>query len=100
MKVKVRKTAQGTEYWDTEEKKTIFVAAGKKPDFEVTENPKSMLKAQDNDPNVNQDINLDEMNTDQLRAFAEQNNIDVPGNMSKEDTIRNYIKEQLTAADA
>lgn len=32
----MRKTAQGTEYWDNKEKRTFFVAAEKEPDFEVT----------------------------------------------------------------
>jgi hypothetical protein len=43
MKVEIRKTAQGTEYWDTKEKRTLFVPAGKKPHFEVTKNPETML---------------------------------------------------------
>ncbi|MCV9884711.1 hypothetical protein [Metabacillus halosaccharovorans] len=74
----IRKTAAGTEYWDTEAKKVIIggVDLAKEPD---TDN----------------DINLDEMNAEQLLAFAEENNIDVPGNMSKEETIRKHIAEEL-----
>lgn len=43
MIVPVRKTIAGTEYWDTEKKQSLFVPKGSEPDFEVTENPKSMI---------------------------------------------------------
>ncbi|EEU76951.1 hypothetical protein FMV56_000478 [Enterococcus faecalis] len=43
MRVLIRSSASGTEYWDTEEKRNVFVPKGKEPDFEVTENPESML---------------------------------------------------------
>ncbi len=43
MKVPIRKTIAGTEYWDTEKKRSLFVPKGSDPDFEVTENPKSMI---------------------------------------------------------
>lgn len=43
MKVPIRKTIAGTEYWDTEKKQSLFVPKGSEPDFEVTENPKSMI---------------------------------------------------------
>ena len=43
MKALVRKSVAGAEYWDTEEKRTIFVPKGMEPNFEVTANPKSMI---------------------------------------------------------
>lgn len=43
MIVPIRKTIAGTEYWDTEKKQSLFVLKGSEPDFEVTENPKSMI---------------------------------------------------------
>lgn len=43
MRVLTRSSASGTEYWDTEEKRNVFVPKGQEPDFEVTENPESML---------------------------------------------------------
>ncbi|UUG68587.1 hypothetical protein YPHTV1_00025 [Halomonas phage YPHTV-1] len=107
MKVFIRKTAQGSEYWDNKEKRTLFVPAGKKPGFEVTEDPESMVGGVDlatgkdktviDGKIVDDDINLDDMNKEQLLAFAEQNEIDVPGNMSKEETIRNHIANNLAA---
>ncbi|EPC6237767.1 TPA: hypothetical protein RD678_001219 [Enterococcus faecalis] len=43
MRVLIRSSASGKEYWDTEEKRNVFVPKGQEPDFEVTENPESML---------------------------------------------------------
>ncbi|EKE4887188.1 hypothetical protein PWL93_002800 [Enterococcus faecalis] len=43
MRVLIRSSASGSEYWDTEEKRNVFVPKGQDPDFEVTENPESML---------------------------------------------------------
>lgn len=101
MFVETRKTAQGTEYWDNVGKKTVFVPAGQEPNFEVTVDPKSMIAEKSkNDSNDESDTNLDTMNVEQLLAFAAQHNIDVPGNMKKEDTIRNHIVEALAATDA
>lgn len=43
MRVLIRSSASGSEYWDTKEKRNVFVPKGQEPDFEVTENPESML---------------------------------------------------------
>lgn len=43
MRVLIRSSASGSEYWDTEEKRNVFVPKGQEPDFEVTENPESMI---------------------------------------------------------
>lgn len=43
MRVLIRISASGKEYWDTEEKRNVFVPKGQEPDFEVTEKPESML---------------------------------------------------------
>lgn len=43
MRVLIRSSASGSEYWDTEEKRNVFIPKGQEPDFEVTENPESML---------------------------------------------------------
>jgi hypothetical protein len=111
MNVEVRRSAQGTEYWDSKEKKIRFVPAGMEPGFEVTKDPKSMvggldlaagkdMTTVDGVPIDNEtEIDLDSMNADQLKDFAKQNDIEVPGNMKKEETIRAHILESLTAAD-
>jgi hypothetical protein len=100
MNVETRKTAQGTEYWDTKEKRIRFVPAGQEPDFDVVENPKSMVKEEDPEfKTVNADDMLDNMNTEQLLDYAKVNDIDVPGNMKKEETIRAHIKESLVAEE-
>lgn len=110
MKVLIRRTVSGTEYWDTEAKKTLFVPTGEKPNFEITVNPESMIGGVDlatgKDKTVVNGkvvepktvINPKEMDIEQLISFGEENGIVVPGNMKKEDTIRNFIIEELNAA--
>jgi hypothetical protein len=98
MNVEVRKSAQGTEYWDTKAKKVRFVPAGKEPGFEVEKERKSKegLKPVEVEGEV---TDLNSLNAEQLLAYAKDNDIDVPGNMKKEETIRNHIAEQVNAAD-
>jgi hypothetical protein len=98
MNVEVRKSAQGTEYWDTKAKKVRFVPAGKKPGFEVEKERKSKegLKPVEVEGEV---TDLNSLNAEQLLAYAKDNDIEVPGNMKKEETIRNHIAEQINAAD-
>ncbi|MEJ9122605.1 hypothetical protein P4I92_02520 [Bacillus cereus] len=103
MIVEIRKTISGNEYWDTKEKRSLFVPTGEEPGFEVTVNPESMIiKHADNKivdvevTDTKTEINLDDMNAEQLLSFAKDNGIDVPGKLKKEETIRNYIFEQLT----
>lgn len=105
MKVLIRSTTNGNEYWDNIAKKTIFVPAGVEPPFEVTENPETMIadKVVVSKVIVPLDLNpnLESMNNEQLRAFAEQNNIELPANIKKDESIRKFITNQLAkAADA
>lgn len=99
MKVEVRKTAQGTEYWDNVEKRTLFVPAGKKPNFEVTKEPKSMIDNEVAASENDNGIDLANLNKEELLAFAKDHNITIPGNVSKEDKIREIIETSLTAAE-
>lgn len=68
MKVPIRKTIAGTEYWDTEKKLTIFVPRGQEPDFEVTENPKSMITPEgDKKPDfLTKQLNAPELNNQEV----------------------------------
>ncbi|MED2985547.1 Rho termination factor N-terminal domain-containing protein [Bacillus thuringiensis] len=106
MITEIRKTISGTEYWDNEKKKSLFVPTGEEPGFELTENPKSMILGVDwssgkdftavDGKVVDYEINLDDMNVEELLSFAKENGIDVPAKLKKEETIRNHIVEQLT----
>ncbi|MGN4562270.1 hypothetical protein ACTFP3_29140 [Bacillus cereus group sp. MYBK5-2] len=103
MITEVRKTISGTEYWDNKEKRSLFVPTGEEPGFEVTVNPESMIiKHADNKVvgvdviDTDTEINLNDMNAEELLSFAKENDIEVPGKLKKEETIRNYIVEQLT----
>ena len=100
MRIPIRKTSQGTEYWCNEDKRTVFLPTGVKPDFKVTENPKSMLQKDDSKTDDQTAVNLDEMNVEQMLVYAKEKKVDVPGNMKKEETIRAHIIEQLAAVDA
>ncbi len=105
MKVLIRTTANGTEYWCTDDKKTLFVPAGEQPSFEVTDEPTTMIVGVDfakgkdvtviDGKAIEPVFTLEGMTATQLREFADENNIDVPGNLKKPDTIREYIEEQL-----
>ncbi|MEY2353289.1 hypothetical protein [Lysinibacillus capsici] len=107
MNVPIRTTANGTEYWDSKDKRIRFVNVGDVPPFEVTENPESMIVGVDlangkdstviDGQIVEPVFTLEGMNATELREYAEENNIEVPGNLKKPETIREYIEEQLAA---
>ncbi|MDT3494718.1 Rho termination factor N-terminal domain-containing protein [Bacillus toyonensis] len=106
MITEIRKTISGTEYWDNEKKRSLFVPTGEEPGFEVTENPGSMILGVDwssgtdftavDGKVLDYEINLDDMNAEELLSFAKENDIEVPAKLKKEETIRNHIVEQVT----
>ncbi|MED0936445.1 hypothetical protein P4T37_06910 [Bacillus mobilis] len=103
MITEIRKTISGTEYWDNEKKKSLFVPYNVDPEFLVTVNPESMLSKQadykvvgEEVIDIDAEINLDDMNAEELLSFAKDNDIDVPAKLKKEETIRNHIVERLT----
>ncbi|MEK5107046.1 hypothetical protein MHI57_09740 [Cytobacillus sp. FSL K6-0129] len=71
MHVFIRKTAQGKEFWDTKEKKIIFVP--------VSSNQPS----------------LESMNVKQLKKYAADNNIEIPADAKKHEDILKAINEVL-----
>lgn len=105
MKKLIRVTINGEEYWDEEMKKTIFVPASGEPFSAIIENATTMIVgvdlAEGQDVTVvdgqvaETALNLEDMTVEQLREFAANKGIEIPGNLKKEETIREYIKEQL-----
>jgi hypothetical protein len=91
VKVEIRRTAQGTEYWDTKEKRTLFVHAGQEPNFEVAVSPESMITgvdtAKEPDATAVTVINLEDMTIKELRAYAAEHNVDIPSEVKKKDDI-------------
>ncbi|MEK5106530.1 hypothetical protein MHI57_07140 [Cytobacillus sp. FSL K6-0129] len=71
MHVFMRKTAQGNEYWDTKEKKVVFVPVG-------SVSP-----------------SLESMNIPQLKKYAADNNIEIPAEAKKKEDILKAINEVL-----
>ncbi|MCJ7840520.1 hypothetical protein MUB24_06210 [Lederbergia sp. NSJ-179] len=108
MKVLIRKTLTGTEYWDTEAKRTLFVPAGEKPSFEVTKDPKSMIggvdlasgedmKVVDDLPIGNGDTpvvtDLSKLTIPQLKEYAANSGIDIPADVTRKDDIIAYLSD-------
>ncbi|EJU92521.1 Rho termination factor N-terminal domain-containing protein [Enterococcus faecalis] len=122
MRVLIRSSASGSEYWDTEEKRNVFVPKGQEPDFEVTENPESMLSKEadlyvgglpitvgnvtiDTDgikgerllttasADDDESVVLEEMSVKELREYAKRNDIEIPSAVRVKAEILNIIKE-------
>ncbi|MBJ8199827.1 hypothetical protein JDS91_00470 [Bacillus cereus] len=90
MKVETRKTVSGTEYWDTNEKRSLFVPAGEDPGFEVTKNPKSMIAKFADDKVVDvkvDELSLNNMTVKQLHEYAASINVEIPADVKKKEDI-------------
>lgn len=101
--VKGRTTAAGTEYWNKDLKRTELFAPGTEPENVQTDGMvgKYSLSGKVADDEKNPPIEtdpLDGMDAEQLREYAEENGIEVPGTMKKVETIRQHIVEELNAA--
>ncbi|MGU3372963.1 Rho termination factor N-terminal domain-containing protein [Bacillus mycoides] len=92
MIVEVRKTISGTEYWDNEKKKSLFVPTGEEPGFEVTVNPESMIMGVDlasgSDMTVVSEVPvLSNKTVKELREYADELGIKIPSDIKKKEDI-------------
>ncbi|PFF24138.1 hypothetical protein [Bacillus thuringiensis] len=88
MIVEIRKTISGTEYWDTKEKRTLFVPTGEEPGFEVTVNPESMILGMDISSEPDKTVvNLNSMTVKQLHDYAASINVEIPADVKKKEDI-------------
>lgn len=91
MITEIRKTISGTEYWDSEEKRSLFVPTGEEPGFEVTVKPESMILGVDmangSDTTVVNDSFLSNFTVKQLREYAEEQGIEIPADVKKKEDI-------------
>ena len=91
MITEIRKTISGTEYWDNEKKKSLFVPTGEVPGFEVTENPESMILGLDlssePDKTVVNNSFLSNFTVKQLREYADEQGIEIPSDMKRKEDI-------------
>lgn len=86
---KIRSSITGTEYWDSEKKKTVVVPKGQEPDFEVTEEKGILIddgsfmtikgepitnsnEVLDSDGNTTNDLDGDEVTNDQSVEEADK----------------------------
>lgn len=90
MKVLIRKTIAGNEYWDTDEKKTLFVGKGEIPDFEIEKNPESMLTPETEEVEVPENL-LEGMSIKELREYAAEHDIKIPAEVKKLNEIREFL---------
>ncbi|MGG5740482.1 Rho termination factor N-terminal domain-containing protein [Bacillus cereus group sp. IBL03679] len=92
MITEIRKTISGTEYWDNEKKKSLFVPTGEEPGFEVTINPESMLigvdMANGSDTTVASEVPvLSNKTVKELREYADELGIEIPADVKKKEDI-------------
>ncbi|MGR5999582.1 hypothetical protein ACT7C7_08970 [Bacillus cereus] len=88
MITEIRKTISGTEYWDTKEKRSLFVPTGEEPGFEVTINPESMILGMDLSTEPDKTVvNLNDMTVKELRDHAASINIEIPADVKKKEDI-------------
>ncbi|MBJ8006265.1 Rho termination factor N-terminal domain-containing protein [Bacillus cereus] len=92
MITEIRKTVSGTEYWDNEGKKILFVPTGEVPGFEVTVNPESMIMGVDlasgPDMTVVSEVPvLSNKTVKELREYADELGVEIPSDMKKKEDI-------------
>lgn len=83
---KIRKTITGTEYWDFENKKTVFVPDGEEIKFEVGE-----VKAQEVGQGKVEGVELDSLTIAQLKEYAASKGIKIPKEITKRDDIIEFL---------
>ncbi|PFK62345.1 hypothetical protein COJ09_06840 [Bacillus thuringiensis] len=101
MITEIRKTISGTEYWDNEKKKSLFVPTGEEPGFEVTVNPESMIADKElatggyftgnTEGQVigesGTELILSNKTIKELREYAASINVEIPSDMKKKEGI-------------
>ena len=101
MITEIRKTISGTEYWDNERKKTLFVPTGEEPGFEVTINPESMIADKElatggyftgnTEGQVigesGTELILSNKTVKELREYADELGIEIPADVKKKEDI-------------
>ncbi|HDR3902946.1 TPA: Rho termination factor N-terminal domain-containing protein [Bacillus cereus] len=99
MITEIRKTISGTEYWDNEEKRSLFVPTGEEPGFEVTVNPESMIAdkgfatggylTKDNLAigESGTELILSNKTIKELREYADELGIEIPSDIKKKEDI-------------
>lgn len=102
MLVPMRTTLNGTEYWDKKNKKAIFYPRGTEPAIADIQTEGMVGKwsasgkiAPTEQKQKNNIVLDDATNIEQLRAFAKENNIELPANIKKEESIRKYIAKKF-----
>jgi hypothetical protein len=89
MKTKIRETISGTEYWDSEEMKTISVPKDEKPDFDLKDDlenkePDDLQNQNKESSDDDQDkIDLKSMTVEDLKKYAKDHDVEIPKDVKK-----------------
>ena len=81
MKTKIRETISGTEYWDSEEMKTISVPKDEKPDFDLKDDLEN--KEPESSDDDQDKIDLKSMTVEDLKKYAKDHDVEIPKDVKK-----------------
>ncbi|MGX5633610.1 Rho termination factor N-terminal domain-containing protein [Bacillus thuringiensis] len=99
MITETRKTISGTEYWDNEQKKSLFVPHNVDPDFLVTVNPESIIAGKGFATGgyltkdtlaigeTGTELILSNKTIKELREYADELGIEIPADVKKKEDI-------------
>lgn len=93
MKILMRRTLAGDEYWDNVEKKTILVRTGKKPKFDFEVEPKTMLHEEKIEVEEVKEVDLSKMNVKQLHEYAAELSIEIPEEVKKKNDLIAFLND-------
>lgn len=89
-----RETAHGTEYWDTEAKRTVFVPKGQVPGFEITANPytpETRNEELDDDQQEEETSQIATMSIQAMKDYAAEHELEIPKDITKHDDIAEWL---------
>ena len=97
--IKIRSSITGTEYWDSEKKKTVVVSEGQEPNFEVTEekgisSDSKTFVAVNGELIVNRNENLDSEN---ITVDFEEDEVTNDQTVEVTDELDNMTAKELRA---
>ncbi|ANS46134.1 phage protein [Bacillus thuringiensis] len=95
MITEIRKTLSGTEYWDNEKRKSLFIPTGEEPGFEVTVNPADKGFATGGYLNGDKlvigesgtELILSNKTVKELRKYADELGIEIPADVKKKEDM-------------
>lgn len=101
MKVFIRYTSEGSEYWDTEGKRIVFERINqetkediKLPESFIEEDTKEVIE-DITEELFSEPIDFSKMSLKELREYAENNDIKIPSKLTKKSDISEFLYGKL-----